>query len=73
MISGKAFLVKSKDEVTIYKPIHNSELLEEIKFFDNTLYSAVEGNNCIAVINRNHKSCIFNKQQFNKHFEIKIN
>lgn len=73
MISGKSFLVKTKDEIIVYKPLPNTELFEEVIFFDNTFYIAVEGNNCIAVIDRNHKNCTFNKEQFNKHFDIRIN
>jgi hypothetical protein len=72
MFSGKAFLVKTLDELTIYKPVVGTELLEEIFFPEGVLHSAIEIPNGIAVVSRNHTSCFFDKETFNKHFEVKL-
>jgi len=71
-MKGKAFLVKSKDEIEIFRELPNSEMVERIFYPDKTLFTAIEDKGVIAVIDRNHRNCIFDKETFNKHFEIKL-
>jgi hypothetical protein len=71
-MKGVAFLVKSTDEIEIFREVPNTELVERLYFPDQTLFTAIEDKGDIAVITRNHKSFIFNKEQFNRHFEIKL-
>lgn len=72
-MKGIAFLVKSKDDIEIFRDVvGNSELVERLYFPEHTLFTAIEDKGDIAVMTRNHKSFIFNKEQFNRHFEIKL-
>lgn len=66
---GKGFLVKCKEDMEVYKELPNKRV--EVVFFKyDTLYTAINDKNEIAVIDRSSRNVRINLELFNRHFNL---